>query len=71
METPANVLIYFDSITGEPKRGRLLTISSHGYYEVSLQLAGGNRRALLPIERTFILSVDPEEVPEPVIEVER
>jgi hypothetical protein len=71
METPANVLIYFDSISGEPKRGRLLTISPHGYYEVSLQLAGGARRALLPIEHTFLLSSEPEVTIETTVEIER
>lgn len=71
METPANVLIYFESIAGEPKRGRLLTISPHGYYEVTLQLAGGGRRALLPIGRTFILAAEPEVTIETTVEIER
>lgn len=71
MEIPANVLIYFDSINGEPKRGRLLTISPHGYYELTLQLAGGTRRALVPIERTFILAADPEVTIETTVEIER
>ena len=71
MEIPANVRIYFDSITGEPRRGRLLVISPSGYYEVSLQTASGTVRALLPIERTFILGADTEESIETTVEVER
>ena len=71
METPANVRIYFDAIQGEPRRGRLLLISPHGYYEVSLQTASGTVRALLPIERTFILGAEPEESIETTVEVER
>ncbi len=71
METPANVLIYFDAIAGEPKRGRLLTVSPHGFYEVSLHLAGGSRRALWPIERTFILATEAEESIETTVEIER
>ena len=56
METPADVLVYFDNISGEAKRGRLLTIWPQGFYEVNLQLGGGYRRSLLPIARTFILA---------------
>jgi hypothetical protein len=71
MDIPANVRIYFDSISGEPKRGRLLNVSPHGYYEVSLSFAAGAYRALLPIERTFILADEPEENVESTLEVER
>ena len=49
METPADVFVYFDSLTGEAKRGRLLTIWPQGFYEVNLQLGGAYRRSLLPI----------------------
>jgi hypothetical protein len=70
METPANVRIYFDSIAGEPRRGRLLTIQD-GYFEVSLQTASGTVRALLPIERTFILGAEAEETIETTVEIER
>ncbi len=71
METPADVFVYFDNITGEAKRGRLLTIWPQGFYEVNLQLGGTFRRALLPISRTFILAAEPEETREPLLEVER
>jgi hypothetical protein len=71
METPADVLVYFDSLTGEAKRGRLLTIWPQGFYEVNLQLGGAWRRSLLPISRTFILAAEPELEREPLIELER
>ena len=71
METPADVLVYFDSITGEAKRGRLLTIWPQGFYEVNLQLGGSYRRSLLPIARTFILAAEPELEREALIEIER
>jgi hypothetical protein len=71
METPANVRIYFDAIQGEPRRGRLLLISPAGYYEVSLQTAGGSVRALLPIAHTFVLAAEAEETIETWVEVER
>lgn len=71
METPADVLVYFDNINGEAKRGRLLAVWPQGYYEVNLQLGGTLRRSLLPISRTFILAAEPEEAREPVLEIER
>lgn len=71
MEIPGDVLIYIDQISGEAKRGRLLAVSPHGYYEVNLQTAGGPRRALLPISRTFVLSTEVEAGPDLVTEVER
>ncbi len=71
METPTEVLLYFDQIAGEAKRARLLAISPHGYYEVNLQTAGGLRRALLPIAKTFVFSTEVEEAPGLAVEVER
>jgi len=71
MEIPADVLIYIDQITGEAKRGRLLAISPHGYYEVNLQTAGGLRRAFLPITKTFVIATEIEQDTGLVTEVER
>jgi hypothetical protein len=71
METPADVFVYFDNLTGEAKRGRLLTIWPQGFYELNLQLGGTWRRSLLPISRTFILAAEPELEREPLIEIER
>ena len=50
--------------------GRLVRISSEGYYEVILTLQGGSYTTLLPIGSTVISATRPEsEVP--AIEVER
>ena len=71
METPADVLVYIEQITGEAKRARLLSISPDGYFEVNLQTAGGLRRALLPIAKTFIFATEVEVEATLVTEVER
>ncbi len=55
MEIPSEVLVYFEQIVGEPKRGLLLSTSPHGYYELNLQTASGVRRVLLPIARTILV----------------
>ncbi|KAB2967357.1 MAG: hypothetical protein F9K18_04390 [Thermoanaerobaculia bacterium] len=70
METPTDVLIYIDQITGEAKRARLLAIGN-GYYEVNLQTAGGMRRALMPVAKTFVFATEVEIEPTLVTEVER
>jgi len=71
METPADVLVYFEQIAGEPKRARLLAISPLGYYEVNLTTASGVRRTLLPIQRTILVAPEAEEEPEAALEIER
>jgi len=70
METPTDVLIYIDQIAGEAKRARLLAIGD-GYYEVNLQTAGGLRRALIPIAKTFVFATEIEVDTGLVTEVER
>lgn len=71
MELPTEVLIYFDQLAGEPKRGLLLGISSHGYFEVNLYTPAGPRRALLPIGKTFLLSTEIDQNPGLASEIER
>jgi hypothetical protein len=71
MDIPTDVLVYIDSIAGEAKRGRLLAVSPHGYYEVNLQTAGGMRRALLPVTKTFVFSTEIEADLGLVTEIER
>jgi hypothetical protein len=71
METPAEVMVYLDQLAGEPRRARLLAISPHGFYEVNLQTPAGPRRALLPVERTFVVATEVEEAGPPPMEIER
>ncbi|KAB2958225.1 MAG: hypothetical protein F9K16_13895 [Thermoanaerobaculia bacterium] len=72
METPADVLIYTDQLTGEAKhRGMLLSMSPLGYYEINIQTPGGPRRALFPISRTFVVATEVEESSTLATEIER
>ncbi len=72
METPADVLIYTDQLTGEAKhRGVLLSMNASGYYEINIQTPGGLRRALFPISRTFIVATEVEEASPLATEIER
>jgi hypothetical protein len=75
IEREATVKISSDllaNILGGAKaaNGRLVRISSEGFYEVTLTLQGGSYTTLLPIQSTVIIATKPE--PEvPPIEVER
>jgi hypothetical protein len=71
MEIPSEVIVYFDQIAGEAKRARLLAVNPDGYYEVNLQTAGGPRRALLPIAKTFVFATEVEDLPGLAVEIER
>jgi accessory colonization factor AcfC len=71
MEIPTDVIIYIDQINSEPKRGRLLAVNPSGYYEVNLATAGGPRRALLPVARTYVFTTEVEVETGLVTEVER
>jgi hypothetical protein len=75
IEREATVKISSDllaNILGGAKaaNGRLVRVSSEGFYEVTLALQGGSYTTLLPIASTVIIATKPEsEVPP--IEVER
>jgi hypothetical protein len=60
MEYPTEVHVYFEQMTGDAKRARLLAISPNGYYELNLQTASGVRRALVPIARTILVAAEVE-----------
>jgi hypothetical protein len=75
IEREATVKISSDllaNILGGAKaaNGKLVRISSEGFYEVTLTLQGGSYTTLLPISSTVVIATKPE--PEvPPIEVER
>ncbi len=72
MELPAEVLIHNETIGMKGSRGRLLTISPHGYYEINAKFGDRTHRILLPIDRTVIISKEAEEIPAgEAIEIER
>ncbi|MFN7940944.1 MAG: hypothetical protein U0X73_05070 [Thermoanaerobaculia bacterium] len=71
METPAAVLIHNDILGLKGARAHLLAVSALGYYEVNLQFGERVHRVLLPIERTVVISSDPEENPGLAMEIER
>ena len=71
METPAEVLIHNDQIGLKGAKGRLLTISPQGFYEVNLPFGEKIHRILLPVQATVVIAAQPEEVLPGGIEIER
>jgi len=74
IEREANVRIYSETLANllgaKVANGKLIRVSTDGYYEVTLSTQGGNYTTLLPIASTVIMAARPE--PEvQAIEVER
>jgi len=72
MELPAEVLIHNEIVGMKGTKGRLLTISPQGYYEVNVKFGERLHRVLLPVDRTVLISQEAEEVLIPdEVEIER
>lgn len=59
MDLPARVVIYCPALELKNKPGRLISISPHGYYEVSVEIRDGTYTALLPIHGTALVFAEP------------
>ena len=70
IEREAAIKIYSEILGAKGAKGRLVRVSSEGFYEVTIESGGKNFTGLLPIQSTVILAADAEEEV-PVIEVER
>ena len=71
MELPAEVVIHNTQLGMKGGHGRLLRISSEGYYEVNIALGDNLHRALLPVADTVLIAKTPEEAAAAVANVER
>lgn len=71
METPTEVLIHNQLAGMKGTRGRLLAVSSSGYYEVNCKFGEKRHRVLLPIANTVVIAQEAEEVPTEAIDIER
>jgi hypothetical protein len=74
IEREGSVRIYSEilanTLGAKVAKGRLVRVSSDGFFEVLLEASGKNYTALLPIQSTVIMAVDPE-AESTAIEVER
>jgi hypothetical protein len=70
IEREAVIKVYNEALGAKGAKGRLVRVSSEGYYEVMLESGGKNYTTLLPVASTVILAAEPEEE-FPPLEVER
>lgn len=59
MDLPARVIIFCPTLDLKNKPGRLMAVSSQGYYEVWLDFADRNHTVLLPINGTALVFAEP------------
>ncbi len=71
MDVPGEVLVHNRQLGLKGVPGRLLAISSDGYFELNLKFGDNLHRALLPVGETVLISREAEEAPAPQIEIER
>jgi hypothetical protein len=62
--------ILANTLGAKMAKGRLIRISTDGYYEVLLEASGRNFTALLPVASTIVMAAEPEQ-DIPTLEVER
>ncbi len=65
IEREAPIRIYSEilanTLGAKVAKGRLVRVSSEGYYEVLLESAGKNFTSLLPVATTVIVAAEPDE----------
>ncbi len=71
MELPAEVLIHNEQLGMKGSRGKLVAISSDGYYEANCSFGENVHRVLLPIRSTVLIARQPEEPPIEGLDIER
>jgi hypothetical protein len=70
-DLPARVIIFCPTLELKNKPGRLMAVSTNGYYEVWLDFAERNHTVLLPISGTALIFAEPNTVGTPIPEIER
>jgi hypothetical protein len=71
LDLPARVVIYCPALELKNKQGNLISISTHGYYEVRLDFSDRNHTAFLPIGGTALVFSEANPVTETLPGIER
>lgn len=61
IEREAAIKIYNETLGAKGAKGRLVRVTTEGFYEVLLESGGRMFTSLLPVQNTVILAADPEE----------
>ena len=71
MDLPARVIVFCPTLELKNKPGRLVSVSSTGYYEVWLDFADRNHTVLLPIAGTALVFQEPNSTVGEIPDLER
>ena len=71
MDLPARVIVFCPTLELKNKPGRLMAVSSSGYYEVWLDFAERNHAVFLPITGTALIFQEPNAVVGELPDIER
>jgi hypothetical protein len=71
LDLPAKVVIFCPTLELKNKPGRLMAVSSNGFYEIWLDFAERNHTVLLPVSGTALVFSEPNNVGEPGMDIER
>ncbi len=71
MDLPAEILIHNALLGLKGGKGKLVRVSSQGFYEVKIAFGKKTHRVLLPVDETVVIFREPEAEWEPGVEVER
>lgn len=71
MDLPARVIVFCPTLELKNKPGRLVAVSSNGYYEVWLDFADRNHTVLLPVAGTALVFQEPNSTVGEIPDLER
>jgi hypothetical protein len=75
IEREAPIRIYSEilanTLGAKVAKGKLVRVTTDGFYEVLLEASGRNYTTLLPVQSTVIMAVEAEEEMPATLEVER
>ena len=71
MELPARVVIFCPTLELKNKPGRLMAVSTNGFYEIWLDFAERNHTVLLPIGGTALVFAEPNAAGDTLKDIER
>jgi hypothetical protein len=71
LDLPARVIVFCPTMELKNKPGRLMAVSSNGYYELWLDFAERNHAVFLPITATALIFQEPNAVVGEIPDIER
>ncbi|HEY6066502.1 MAG TPA: hypothetical protein VIY96_10115 [Thermoanaerobaculia bacterium] len=71
MDLPSRVIVFCPALELKNRPGRLMAVSSNGYYEVWIDFPDGNHTVLLPVAGTALVFAETNTTGESLPDIER